>query len=422
MVHDPMFAPAESSGAAAPASVPGPTLDLQVMAGEPLSSSPTSSAQPSPAFPGTSSSSMMASPPTPSTGAGKLPIGLGSPPLASLALAHAPQAPASSSRLAAAALPPQAAQASSASAPMSPSASQTNTITTTTATTNSDATRTSHTSHPGGPGPGPHAVPSHVNQPGSHLSPHLPSQETQLHIAEARAALVASMSNLLDNSLQGRASLLHANAAALGKQERDVARATEGLRKENEKLAKVAKDAGRKIKELGNVQNWAEVLERDFLVLEETVRLVREGSSGSEGGSGSCSDSQCSGCRSWSGSVSVGAGDRDGDGDGDVDMEGMGPDAATTKVLLDEAVLQSLSEAMATDMDTGLFSAAKAPVPGATGVDKGKTPEVDVRMDIDIPESGGSDPSQTAVPSTSSDTTSETAVANKSQDPATAVG
>ena len=43
----------------------------------------------------------------------------------------------------------------------------------------------------------------------------------------------------------------------------------------------------RKIKELGNVQNWAEVLERDFLVLEETMRLVREGS-GSDGES--CSE------------------------------------------------------------------------------------------------------------------------------------
>ncbi|ORY64339.1 uncharacterized protein BCR38DRAFT_485498 [Pseudomassariella vexata] len=137
------------------------------------------------------------------------------------------------------------------------------------------------------------------------LNPNLPSQSTQMHIAEARAALVASMSNLLDSELQGRAALLHSNAAALAKQEKDVAKATEGLRKENDKLAKVARDAGRKIKETGNVQNWAEVLERDFLVLEETLRLVREGSDeGSEAswsgsysgsGSGSGSGSECEG-------------------------------------------------------------------------------------------------------------------------------
>lgn len=49
------------------------------------------------------------------------------------------------------------------------------------------------------------------------------------------------------------------------------------------------------------MQNWAEVLERDFLVLEDTMRRVRKG--GSDGG---CSDPDCSGCSdgsgSWSGS------------------------------------------------------------------------------------------------------------------------
>ena len=31
------------------------------------------------------------------------------------------------------------------------------------------------------------------------------------------------------------------------------------------------------LKEIGDVQNWAEVIERDLLVLEETVRMVEEG-------------------------------------------------------------------------------------------------------------------------------------------------
>ncbi|KAK1706524.1 hypothetical protein BDP67DRAFT_383926, partial [Colletotrichum lupini] len=109
----------------------------------------------------------------------------------------------------------------------------------------------------------------------------LPSPDQQHHISEARAAVVASIGNMLDGELQTRARMLHANAAALDKQERDVVRATEALRKENDKLAKFSGDAARRVKELGNVQNWAEVLERDFLVLEETLRLVREGSCGS---------------------------------------------------------------------------------------------------------------------------------------------
>lgn len=110
------------------------------------------------------------------------------------------------------------------------------------------------------------------------------------------------MGNLLDSELQTRASILHENAAALDKQERDVLRATEGLRREREKLAKEADGAARRVKELGNVQNWAEVLERGFLVLEETVRLAnREDSEGS----GSCSCSDCGGSH-----------DDDDDGDG----------------------------------------------------------------------------------------------------------
>jgi len=31
-----------------------------------------------------------------------------------------------------------------------------------------------------------------------------------------------------------------------------------------------------KLKEIGDIQNWAEMIERDFLVVEETLRLVDE--------------------------------------------------------------------------------------------------------------------------------------------------
>ena len=79
-------------------------------------------------------------------------------------------------------------------------------------------------------------------------------------------------------------------------------RATDGLRRENVKLAREADAAARKLKELGNVQNWAEVLERDFLVLEETVRLANSDRS--------CS---CSECGSYSGSESESEMDLDGE-------------------------------------------------------------------------------------------------------------
>ncbi|TQS32715.1 hypothetical protein Golomagni_06962 [Golovinomyces magnicellulatus] len=121
----------------------------------------------------------------------------------------------------------------------------------------------------------------------------LPSAETQRHIDEARRAVVASIGNLVDSELQSRASILHENATALDKQEKEIVAETAGLRREREKLAQEADMAARKLKEVGNVQNWAEVLERQFMVLEETARLVEEGS---ESGSDTASSCSCSDC------------------------------------------------------------------------------------------------------------------------------
>lgn len=56
------------------------------------------------------------------------------------------------------------------------------------------------------------------------LHPNLPSPLSPEQTAQARAALVGTISNLLDSELQSRASLLHSNAAALEKQEREVAK------------------------------------------------------------------------------------------------------------------------------------------------------------------------------------------------------
>ena len=123
----------------------------------------------------------------------------------------------------------------------------------------------------------------------NHVSPSLPSEpspEARRQVAEARAVLEASMSNIgssLDTQLRSRAQNLHANSAQLDKQQKDLVKATEGLKKENDKLKKVAEEGAKRVKELGNVQNWAEMLERDFLVLEETLRLVNQSDSDSAG-------------------------------------------------------------------------------------------------------------------------------------------
>jgi hypothetical protein len=123
----------------------------------------------------------------------------------------------------------------------------------------------------------------------------------------------------LDHTLQSRAQNLHGNAAQLERQHARLEQETAGLRRETEKLRKVADEGARRVKELGNVQNWAEVLERDFLVLGELVRLVRKGDRerGWDGGEEGWETSSGSG--SWSGSEdgSEGGGGGEPVGDGE---------------------------------------------------------------------------------------------------------
>ena len=103
--------------------------------------------------------------------------------------------------------------------------------------------------------------------------------------AEARAAFTAhltSIGNTHISSLEGRVSDIHSNSAAISKQQADVLKQTGKLAVESKKHQKVADDAAEKLKELGDIQNWAEVLERDLLVLEETMEMGEAGEDGWE--------------------------------------------------------------------------------------------------------------------------------------------
>ncbi|ROV86864.1 hypothetical protein VPNG_10401 [Cytospora leucostoma] len=174
--------------------------------------------------------------------------------------------------------------------PISPPQPSSASVTTTTVSSSSPPTtsRSNGEAHPssnnGGPPPPPTTTTTtssssnnNSNNPPlpSPTNPsHLPTQSQQAQISQARAALVASIGNMLDHELQTRAGLLHANQAAIERQERDVARALGSLRREDDRLMRLLAGGSREVKELGDVQNWAERMERDFLVLEETMRLV----------------------------------------------------------------------------------------------------------------------------------------------------
>ena len=98
--------------------------------------------------------------------------------------------------------------------------------------------------------------------------------------SEARAAFTATLTSIgstLDGELQTRASDIHANSGAIAKQEAEVAKQSAALRKESERYQKIADESRGKLKEIGDIQNWAEMLERDLLVLEETMRLGEDG-------------------------------------------------------------------------------------------------------------------------------------------------
>jgi hypothetical protein len=182
------------------------------------------------------------------------------------------------------------------------------------------------------------------------------------------------------SALQSRAQNLHANTAQLDKQQKDVLKATEGLKKETEKLKKWADEGQRMVKELGNVQNWAEMLERDFLVLGETIRLANEGS-------GSGSEWETEG--SESGDEAMDRDEKEGYGEGE------------SKVVDQEPVVREEMRAVDADGDTKMHG----PEDADKDKGKGKAAEVEPQTtstEQQSEELGGSSTATTSNPSSSS--------------------
>lgn len=65
--------------------------------------------------------------------------------------------------------------------------------------------------------------------------------------------------------------------SALATQQTQLLSATGALAKENDRLAKLAEEGGRRLKEVGALDVWAEVLEGDLAAVEECLRIVEGG-------------------------------------------------------------------------------------------------------------------------------------------------
>ncbi|KAI7199298.1 hypothetical protein KC343_g14694, partial [Hortaea werneckii] len=91
---------------------------------------------------------------------------------------------------------------------------------------------------------------------------------------EARAAILATLSaagSHYSTLTQHKAQDLHANSRAIAVQEAALAQSTRNLEKEGKKWAREAEKATKGLNRFGDLQNWAEMLERDLVVLEETL-------------------------------------------------------------------------------------------------------------------------------------------------------
>lgn len=109
-----------------------------------------------------------------------------------------------------------------------------------------------------------------------------PASQAQ-RTAEAKAAFTASLNSVgssLDADLQSRARNIHANSKVLNEQEQDVDKEIKKLSKQNDQMQKVVDKAKSDLKEFDSLQNFetnlGADLERDLMLIEETLRIVEE--------------------------------------------------------------------------------------------------------------------------------------------------
>ncbi|KAJ5960967.1 uncharacterized protein N7479_008117 [Penicillium vulpinum] len=94
---------------------------------------------------------------------------------------------------------------------------------------------------------------------------------------EALAAFTATLHSVgtnLEAPLRDRAANIQSNAKALERQEAELAENTQRLARQNQQWIGFADETRDGLKEIGDVQNWTEMIECDLLALEDMMDNV----------------------------------------------------------------------------------------------------------------------------------------------------
>ncbi|CAG8388320.1 unnamed protein product [Penicillium salamii] len=108
-----------------------------------------------------------------------------------------------------------------------------------------------------------------------------PTEDQQKEALAAFTATLHSVGTNLEAPLRDRAANIQSNAAALERQEAELAENTARLARQNQQWVGLADETREGLKEIGDVQNWAEMIERDLLALEDMMDGV-EGKGGDD--------------------------------------------------------------------------------------------------------------------------------------------
>ncbi|KGO74652.1 GCN5-like 1 [Penicillium italicum] len=113
--------------------------------------------------------------------------------------------------------------------------------------------------------------------PNPTADPNTTDDQQQKEALAAFAATLHSVGTNLEAPLRDRAANIRSNAAALERQEAELAENTQRLAKQNQQWVGFADETREGLKEIGDVQNWAEMIERDLLALEDMMDVVERG-------------------------------------------------------------------------------------------------------------------------------------------------